>query len=281
MGKKSSNPFNTLKTAINTAGDNVSKTYTSVSKDISNTASKIIPVKPKESDNSEEKKILPEIKTVKHEIESEKKIIKPEKSPLEKQIESQYIGCYSDDPSNPSMEHYLGEISNSLECIELGKKNNYKYVGLQQGNKCFASNKLPNTKEVDKNEFCNVGCDDIDSGNCGGFFYNQVYKTNILTENLQHNNNNKHIKKEDKDINDESNKINDKVNNIKDEANSILENFISSDNEMEKINYGLSHVDCSCWDPINSYVLFTWVVILIILLYLLFEYLYKKQQKNI
>jgi hypothetical protein len=74
-----------------------------------------------------------------------KEVIKQELSPFEKQIQSLYVGCFSDDPSNPSMEKDLGDISNSLECIELGKKNNYKYVRIQQGNKCFASNKIPVT----------------------------------------------------------------------------------------------------------------------------------------
>ena len=260
MGKKSSNPLNILKSSINIAGDTVSKTYTDVSKTISNTAAQIIPVNnKKEPEPEKEQEIKPEIKTVVEEV------VKQELSPFEKQIQSLYVGCFSDDPSNPSMEKDLGDVSNSLECVELGKKENYKYVGIQQGNRCFASNKIPIAQEVDKASNCNIGCDDINTGNCGGFFYNQVYKTDI----------------NDTALNKLGNKIKEEKDKGKKNASEILEKFVNLDTDIEKINYGLSHVNYNCHTPIDSYVIFFWIVILIILLYLLFEYIYKKSEKNI
>jgi hypothetical protein len=258
MGK---NPLGTLKTTINNIGDSVSETYSKVSNNLSETAATII--SPNLIKNNEEaKKIKSEVEQVNLISEEE---IKFELSSLEKQIPSLYVGCFSDDPTNLSMEKDLGDISNSLECIELGKKNNYKYVGIQQGNKCFASNKIPVTSEVNRNEYCNIGCDDINSGNCGGFFYNQVYKTDI---------NNKAL-----DILHENIK-NQNVNNEK-KAVEMLENFVNLDTDMEKINYGLAHVNYNCLSSINSFHLFILFIILIILIYLLFEYLYKKSEKII
>ena len=263
MGKKSSNPLNVFKSTLNKAGDTVSKTYTDVSKNVSKTAAQIIPanlIGDKEEPKEETKpEIKPEIKSI---VQEE---IKQELSPFEKQIQSLYIGCFSDDPSNPSMEKDLGDVSNSLECIELGKKNNYKYIGIQQGNRCYASNKIPIAPEVNRNEYCNIGCDDINTGNCGGFFYNQVYKTDI----------------NDSALNKLGNIIKPEEEKYKKNAEQMLEKFVSMDTDIEKINYGLTHVNYDCHTPINSYVVFFWVVILIILLYLLFEYIYKKYEKNI
>lgn len=94
----------------------------------------------------------------------------PDLTAFEKQYESLYMGCYSDDPSNPSMENYLGQISNISECIDMGRQNDYKYVGIRGGNECFASNSIPKTQSVERSKYCNIGCDDIGTGNCGGFF---------------------------------------------------------------------------------------------------------------
>ena len=261
MGKKSSNPLNSIKSTINKATSTASKTYDNVSKQVAKTATQIIPpdlIKNKQEDKPE----------IKHEIKYEiKSHIKPivekvnELPPFEKHIQSLYVGCFSDDPSNPTMETNLGDVSNSLECIELGKKNNYKYVGIQQGNKCYASNTIPVSSEADRDVHCNVGCDDINTGNCGGFFYNQVYRTNNQNNNLLNN-----IKLESEE----------KTNAMK-----ILENFSNFDTDVEKINYGLSHVKHNCIDSIDPYLIFFWVVILVVLLYLLFEYIYLKSKKNI
>lgn len=265
MGKNSSNPLKSFKNAFNKASETVSTTYTNVSKDVANTATKIIPpnlinnesdAKSKElTKNKELTNILP-----KNVIQEE---INPELNSFEKKIQSLYIGCFSDDPSNPSMEKDFGTVSNSLECIELGKKNNYKFVGIQQGNRCFASNKIPTTTEVNKNEYCNVGCDDINTGNCGGFFYNQVYKTDFSSSSIDT------LKKI----------INDEHDKNKKHAESTLENFINMETDIEKINYGLSHVNYNCHTPLNPHYIIAWFIVLILLIYLLVEYLYKKSQK--
>lgn len=251
-----SNPLNLFKNTVNNASNVVAQTYTTVSQDVSNTVSQIVPPAIIRPNNILKPEIKQEINMIVQEL-------KPEFTPFEKQIQSLYIGCYSDDPSNPSMEKDLGDVSNSLECIELGKKNNYKYVGLQQGNRCFASNNIPSTSEVDRKENCNVGCDDINTGNCGGFFYNQVYKTALP----------------DVALNFSGEKINIEEEKNKNQAENMLEKFATLDTEVEKINFGLSHATLDCIKPVNSFDIFFWLVILIILLYLLFEYIYKKSQK--
>jgi len=276
MGKKSSNPLNVLKSAINKAGDTVAQTYTEVSKDVSKVATQVIPqnivtklelesetkseTKSELMSESEKEFKLKQLELDK--INAKTKIVKDELTPFEKHIQSLYVGCFSDDPSNPSMENYLGEVSNSLECIEFGKKNNFKYVGVQQGNKCFGSNKIPTTEKVDKKVYCNIGCDDINTGNCGGFFYNQVYKTTTTNPN--------------------TNILQENQNKILSE--NILEKFINLDTDIEKINYGLSHSEPNTNPnsiyPIDSYTLFFWICVLVILLYLLFEYIYKKSNKK-
>ena len=64
--------------------------------------------------------------------------------------------------------------------------------------------------------------------------------------------------------------------NKKKEAFCLLENFINSDSELDKITT-LSNCNNNSWSPVSSYTLFLWILILIILIYLLFEYLYKKK----
>lgn len=233
-------------------------TYNNVSTELINSASEIIPMisngilnpVPVES-QTKPINILPE----------ENKYI----NPFEKQFESLYMGCFIDDPSIPSIKNFLGDISNISECINLGKENNYKYVGIQQGNKCFGSNNLPTTQQYDREKYCNIGCDDINTGKCGGFYFNQVYKTvydnsmpvlSIIDNKL---------------LTEETNKK---------EAINLLENFMNSDGELDKIKE-LENTNNNSWLPINSYILFFWILILIILIYLLFEYLYKKKDKTL
>ena len=62
----------------------------------------------------------------------------------EKYLDSKFIGYYLDTPDNPILTDYLGEVDNTNKCIIKGKDSNYKYIGLQQGNKCFGTNILPN-----------------------------------------------------------------------------------------------------------------------------------------
>lgn len=186
--------------------------------------------------------------------------------PFEKQFESQYVGCYFDDPVNPSMDTLLGNIKNISECIEMGKNKDFRYVGIRSGNECWASNNIPNTHSDDRFKFCNVGCSDIGTGNCGGNFYNQVYKTMKPTSSA----NNKELILEQEM----------EKENI-DEAVNVLENFISSDNDLKKISIGLENDNFNYWKPINMYQIFFWLVIFLFLIYLLFEYLYRKKQERL
>ena len=261
-----------IRTTFNDTADNamnyISTTYDKVSVDFGNSAAQIIPIvtggminpQPVNTTQQASSQTSPSNKQLVNQPIVEKKELEY-LNPYEKQFESQYIGCYIDDPSEPSMNNFLGDISNLSECINLGKKNNYKYVGVQQGNKCFGSNGIPTTQQYDRMQNCNIGCDDINTGNCGGFYFNQVYKTTyddiIPPISIVDNN----------AILDETNKK---------EAFGLLENFINSDSELDKINK-LGNINNNCWTPINSYSLFFWMLILVILIYLLFEYLYKKK----
>ena len=202
-----------------------------------------------QDDNSlEQSKILFQIKAITD------KEIEPEMPLFEKKLQSLYVGCFSDDPSNPSMEKHLGHVSNTLKCIELGKRHNYKYVGIQQGNVCYGSNNIPKTQLSDRKTFCNVGCDDIETGNCGGFFYNQVYKT---------------------DINDTAIKSVDAIIGVKYDKNAydMLEKFGNLGVDLEKINYKINNSYMDCIKPLNNYYIFFWIIIIIILIYLIFEYM--------
>jgi hypothetical protein len=260
------NFYNNLTDFTNTSIDNLGKTYYVLSDNISNTAGQIIPVI--SGGTKDPAGILTK-------VEEEKKIIltKPEVEVLqeivnnfEKKFESLYVGCYADDPTNPSMPNYLGEVANIEQCVLLGKDKNYKYVGIQQGNKCYASNNLPTTMQADRSTYCNVPCDDMDKGNCGGYFYNQVYKTldnEITSENL--------VKV-----------ISGEMKITPEKALEIMENFDNSSIDIEKINIGVQNYNnINCHTPINGYFLFILICILIIIIYLLFEYLYRKNENII
>ncbi len=263
MGKKNSNPLASLKSVLNTSIEKASTTYDTLSTDITNTASKVIPIIQTELGMETETEAKTEIKP----------ILKKKSNPFEKQIESMFIGCYSDDPTNPTMKKYLGEISNPMECIIMGRKNNFNYVGIQQGNKCFGSNNIPNSAKVDKDIYCNVGCDDINTGNCGGFFYNQVYKTKLLDTKAISPDTKAKIKA--KILSEMEQSL------IKKNTDEILENFNQINSDAEKIGFGLEFVDCNNFKPMNPYVLFTWMVILIVLIFMLIEYVNNKLKNRI
>ena len=261
------NPFNEVKKFINTSSKKATQSYDKISVDVANLATPIV------------KTIKPDI-LMSETIKQEKPIkpvepveIKPKQETdnlvsFEKQFQSLYVGCYSDDPSNPSMETFLGPVSNISECIDMGREKNFEYVGIRGGNECFASNTIPITQSVNRDQYCNVGCDDIGTGKCGGFYYNQVYKTiipNVLPKlNVIH--------KTEQEL---------EIKKLTSNAVDILENFISSDTDMKKITMGLNIDNFNCWKPLNTYVIFIWLIILIFLIYLLFEYLYKKNKEKL
>jgi hypothetical protein len=78
--------------------------------------------------------------------------------------------------------------NNQLECINLGLANKLKYVGLIEGEKCMGTNKIKEESFVTKYN-CDYPCNEANTGYCGGFYYNQVYKIdeNIIN-NLNDNN---------------------------------------------------------------------------------------------
>ena len=166
-------------------------------------------------------------------------------TPYEKEIMPYYVGCYSDDPTNLSMKKYLGVVSNPVECIKRGKNNNYNFVGIQQGDKCYASNEIPNTIKVNDNH-CNIRCNDPKTGTCGGYFYNKVYKTdlgNVVEKGIEKN-----------------------------DTFMLVENYNSMNTEMNDINRQLKNVYYDNNDyPINMYVLAVALLIIIIILYLVIE----------
>lgn len=249
------NPLDSMKKFIDQSATSFNDSYNKVSDDIVKVVSPIVEtVKPNVLIKSTQSTQLTE-STKLTESEYLSQIV-----PYEKQFESSYIGCYEDDPLNPSMNTFVGNVSNISECIDLGKKNNFAYVGLRGGNECYASNNIPNTTTVNRYKNCNVGCDDIGTGNCGGFFYNQVYKTFSDMPNSSNNMTNEELEKE-----------------ITTNTVDVLENFINSDNDMKKISLGLYNDNFNCWEPMNVYIMFFWLVILLLLIYVLFEYLMKKK----
>ena len=156
---------------------------------------------------------------------------------FEDSLEKDYVGCYLDDPTNLTMSEYLGTVNNQLECINKGIEQEYKYIGIQQGDKCYASNILQETESKRKN--CNITCTNINQGNCGGYYYNQVYKTNIIKPEMKL----------------------DTFDNINNDLNTISNNL---DNSLFTTN-----------SPVNSYILLVSIVIIILTIMITFDYITK------
>ena len=266
------NPLDVTKNFLNQSTDAISKTYDKVSLDVVNLITPIVQtVKPDivSSRTTQQGQPVQSVQQVKN-IESngyDKSSIRL--VPFEKQYESQFVGCYADDPVNPSMDIFLGKISNISECIDMGKNKDFKYIGIRGGNECWASNKIPTTQSVDRFKFCNVGCDEIGTGNCGGFYYNQVYKTIGAS-----------ISNDKDNLNSEQGSEQDLEKVILEPVVNVLENFISVDNDLKKISIGLGNDNFNSWKPINMYVIFFWLVVLLFLIYLLFEYMYRKKNEK-
>jgi hypothetical protein len=51
------------------------------------------------------------------------------------------VGCFRD-YFKRDLNNSLGENLSTEECIAAGKKGGFTYVGLQNGNECFADKKL-------------------------------------------------------------------------------------------------------------------------------------------
>ena len=95
--------------------------------------------------------------------------------PFQTRLAPLYIGCLNDDPLNPIMNKNLGTVDNQLECINLGLENKLKYVGIIEGGKCVGADKIKEESFVSKYN-CDYPCNEANTGYCGGFYYNQVYK---------------------------------------------------------------------------------------------------------
>ena len=248
------NPLNAFKQSINNVSNNIKMAANTLQQNIS---AKI------ENINQNNLPLVTENSELKEEINSPEQIISMFKPEVQAKINlaagifndkfaSQFIGCYSDDPLNLSMQNFLGNVSDIEECITLGKNNEYKFVGIQQGNKCYASNNIPDStnESMDK---CNILCNDINSGYCGGYYYNQVYSTNIPEINK----------------NEVKNKI--------EQFNNIIENYKNLDVEYNMIenNINKNNINCNI-QPVNAYILFLWLIIIFFIIFLVLEYYNKK-----
>jgi hypothetical protein len=201
--------------------------------------------------NSDEKeKIIKYAEEIKQQIitaEEEENI--PKISKYDKEISPYYIGCYSDDPTNLSMSEYLGTVSNPVDCMKLGKDKGYEYVGIQQGDKCYASKELPNTVKVEE-KYCGIQCNQPNTGTCGGYFYNKVYNTNGINT---------------------LNEIETKEISIP----KIIENYNNTNESINNINRNIGNLNYadknSSIYPINQYILAITLVIILIILYLIVD----------
>ena len=154
-------------------------------------------------------------------------------------LDNKFVGYYLEDSQNPIITDYLGETVDINKCILKGKNSSYKYVGIQEENKCFGTNILPNSlKKIDRKSYY--------TGLSKYNIYNQIYLTedSFSTKDTKP----KDIFNKYKEINGELNSIN---NNLTEE------NFVQE-------------------SPLNPYALVLWLIIIIIIIFLVIEYVNKK-----
>ena len=163
---------------------------------------------------------------------------------FEKKLENKYKGCYLDDPTSLTMSEYLGIVNNQLECINKGTQHKLNYVGIQQGNLCYGSDTLPKTQLADRNINCNQACLEADTGNCGGFYYNQVYQSS--------------------------------ENSSKNSPVNIIDTFNNMNDELQNINSNIRENYFRCSEPIDSYKLCILLIFIILMIYFIIEYIKKK-----
>jgi hypothetical protein len=170
----------------------------------------------------------------------------PELSAEEKNLSSFFVGCYLDDPNNRILENNLGIVRNQLECIKMGQANNYKYVGLVGGDKCWAgnNNNISQMKRHPKNK-CDIICDDGSAGYCGGPYAIQIYSTDILQKDFKKDN--------------------------------LLEEFLSTDAELKVISENITQSDMTCTLPLNKYILLVSLLIIVLLIYMVLEHMNKRE----
>jgi hypothetical protein len=230
-------------------------------------------------------------------------------TPYEENLNILYMGCYNVDPVKPIITTELANVHNQGTCITAGQKAEYKYVALQDGNTCLATNNpdFSGMESVSRSK-CNMVCDESSAGFCGGVFKNQIYATSIV-----HAIGNEHsealvnstvapiplkkvTKKSDAKPEGESGSKPkgesgsktegesgskteaETVSEFKKETFRHLENFASHNREMNSIGNNISQTDMVCQDPINKYNLFLSLLIIILLGHILFGMIYKKNK---
>ena len=99
---------------------------------------------------------------------------------FEKSLNSMYVGCFRDNPSNPKMKYNLGIVGNQLDCINKGKESGVNFVALQNGNECYGGVTNDFMKDSVPRSFCNMNCTDQNTGKCGGNYFNQAYNVNKI-----------------------------------------------------------------------------------------------------
>jgi archaellum component FlaC len=215
-----------------------------------------------------EQNLLPEVIPEVAQEKSKKK----ELSEIERLLKKAYEGCFPDDPTDLTMKTYLGEVRNPIEGIKLGKENGYKYIGIQQGGKCYASNTLPTG--ISDNANCNYKFNNFKNyegsdwyySTCGGYYYNKVFNTNIEIDDeiirkcCRENISNEEIKKETKDM---------------------IEGFDNLNKEIDMINSNVNHNNLLAKEPLNPYYLLLWLLVILFIIFLMIEYFNKKNTNNI
>ena len=159
----------------------------------------------------------------------------------EKYLDSKFVGYYLDLPDSPMLTDYLGEVDDPVKCILKGKESDYKYIGLQKQTQCFGTNVLPNNlKEISriKTNKLNKKID--------GFYYNQIYTTSNVS-NLE-----KIIK-----------------------PNDMISKYKDINNELYQINQNINQNNFVEEKPLNPYALILWLIIIVIVIYLIVEYINK------
>lgn len=87
-----------------------------------------------------------------------------------------------------------------------------------------------------------MACSETNAGNCGGSYNKQIYATTLKNKNT---------------------------------AN-LVENFILHNREMNKMSEHIDMTDKICQKPLDKYILMVLIMIVMLLLYMVIEYINKK-----
>lgn len=184
------NPLKTFKNALNQTGEQIGVAYDDVTKNVLKTATEVVAVT--DPNILPESTLITKIKALSEtgpgtgpEVENKTITVENELYMNKIPMLSKYKGCYSDDPNTPILSEYLGIVSNVAQCIKLGAEHKLNYVGIQQGDVCYGGNQIPNYAVAEtSNVNCDISCSEAGVGNCGGYFYSQIYDTGIKPNDL-------------------------------------------------------------------------------------------------